>query len=159
MKSFWKNFFMFVEGGLLYEYIEVCFKNATNHNNAISWTMAVVGGIVFIYMGLINKVFTFEMPLWLQAIISTIGCILIELVAGLILNVWLKMGVWDYSGLKYNFMGQICLQFSFFWFLLSYIGIFLDDFLRAWIFNEETPHYHLFKFGKIGDKTEKLFSM
>lgn len=70
---------------------------------------------------------------------------------GLILNVWLGLGMWDYSNMPGNILGQICPQFMVLWFFLSAIGIFLDDLIRWRIFGEEKPHYHLFKKRK-GDK-------
>ena len=67
-----------------------------------------------------------------------------ELVAGLILNVWLGLGIWDYSTMPLNFMGQICLPFCLLWVLLSVVAVVLDDWLRHWLFAEEHPHYVLF---------------
>ena len=42
-----------------------------------------------------------------------------ELAAGLVLNVWLGLGIWDYSGLFGNLWGQICPQFWALWCLLA----------------------------------------
>lgn len=72
---------------------------------------------------------------------SIVTCV--ELIAGLILNVWLKLGIWDYSNMPLNLWGQICLPFFFAWVALSVIAIVIDDYLRYWLFNEEKPHYQL----------------
>lgn len=67
-----------------------------------------------------------------------------EFVAGLILNVWLGLGIWDYSDMPGNILGQICPQFSFAWLGLSLVAIVLDDWLRYWLFREDKPHYTIF---------------
>lgn len=51
----------------------------------------------------------------------------LELVAGLVLNVWLGLGIWDYSSMPGNLLGQICPQYSFAWFLLSWVAIRVED--------------------------------
>lgn len=68
---------------------------------------------------------------------------LLELISGIILNVWLKLDIWDYSNLPFNFMGQICLPFSLAWVLLSLIAIIVDDYLRYKFFDEPFPKYHI----------------
>lgn len=45
-----------------------------------------------------------------------------EFLVGLIVNKKLKWGVWDYSNLPLNLMGQICPLYSFFWILLCRPG-------------------------------------
>lgn len=76
-----------------------------------------------------------------QMVLSSLIITVLELITGLIVNIWLKMDIWDYSSLPYNFKGQICLLYSFFWFLVSSVAIVMDDLLRYKLFNEEKPHY------------------
>ena len=78
-------------------------------------------------------------------LIAACGITVIELTTGLILNVWLGLNVWDYSNMPGNFLGQICPQFTVLWFFLSAVGIILDDVVRWKIFEEEKPHYHLWR--------------
>ena len=68
---------------------------------------------------------------------------LIPKFAGVIVNIWLKLGVWDYSGLPLNILGQVCLPFYFAWVGLSVVAIVFDDYLRYWFFGEEKPHYKI----------------
>lgn len=49
-----------------------------------------------------------------------------ELAAGVVLNLKLGLGIWDYSNMPYNFLGQICPAFSMIWFSLSGVGCMLD---------------------------------
>ena len=66
-----------------------------------------------------------------------------EFAAGLVLNVWMGLGIWDYSDLPYNLLGQVCLLYMNLWFLLSLPAILLDDWLRWRWFDEQAPHYRL----------------
>lgn len=78
-----------------------------------------------------------------QMVLSAVIVTLMELATGLVLNVWLGLGIWDYSDLPYNLLGQVCLLYMNLWFLLSLPAILLDDWLRWRWFDEETPHYRL----------------
>ncbi len=43
----------------------------------------------------------------------------IELIFGIIFNIFLKKNVWDYSKLPFNLGGQVCARYSILWGLLS----------------------------------------
>ncbi len=137
MKHICKNLALFIIGGAIYYLVEVLWRGYSHIS------MFVVGGICFLLIGLINEYFTFQMPLWKQQIIAAAIVTGIEFIAGLMLNVWLKMDVWDYSNLPYNLLGQISLQYSIIWVILALPAIILDDWLRWKLFNEEKPHYKL----------------
>lgn len=124
-------------GGTVYFCIEVLWRGYSH------WTMALVGGLCFIAIGAINEYIPLEMGFVQQCFIGACNVTSIEFVAGLILNVWLGLGIWDYSNLPFNIMGQVCLPFFFAWVALSAVAIVVDDYLRYWLFNEEKPHYQL----------------
>lgn len=126
---------LFLIGAAAYALIEVAFRGYTH------WTMAVLGGILFLLLGGLNEWIPWEMPLALQCVIGAVMVTVAEFVAGLILNVWLGLGIWDYSDVPGNIFGQICPQFIFAWLGLSLVAIILDDFLRYWLFGEARPHY------------------
>lgn len=128
---------LFGIGGLAYVLIELLWRGYSH------WSMFIVGGMCFILIGGINEYYLWDMPLWKQMLISAVIVTVIEFVAGLILNIWLKLGVWDYYGLPFNFMGQICLYFSVVWFFLAFPAIVIDDYLRHWLFGEEFPKYKI----------------
>ena len=134
-KLFYKYLFLFLVGGLAYCGIEMLWRGHTH------WTMLIVGGLCFIFCGGINEWFDWNMPLWKQMLICAVGITAIEFVAGIILNIILQLNVWNYGNMPFNILGQVCLPFSFLWFLLSFVAIWLDDWLRYWLFNEEKPHY------------------
>lgn len=133
--NIFKSIFLFVFGGGIYCLIEMLFRGHTH------FTMIFVGGVCFLMCGMLNEVIPWEMPLPEQMIICAVNITAVEFVAGMILNVWLNLNVWDYSNMPLNIMGQICLPFSVAWFFLSAVGIIMDDYLRHWIFGEEKPRY------------------
>lgn len=133
-----KELFLFVLGGLVYMFIEILWRGHTH------WSMGIVGGLCFVLMGLINELFSYEMYMEVQAIISSIIITILEFISGVIINIKLGWNVWDYSNLPFNIMGQICLLFMILWFFLSFVGIWLDDFIRWKLFKEEKPHYKFF---------------
>lgn len=135
MKQLSKNLGLFAIGGLLYYLIETLWRG---HSHI---SMFIVGGICFVLIGLINEYLSFQTPLWKQQLIATVIITIIELLAGLILNIWLQLNIWDYSNLPFSLLGQISLKYSTLWFLLSLLAIVLDDWLRWWLFDEEKPHY------------------
>ena len=82
-----------------------------------------------------------EMSLLAQAAISTAAIVATEFVSGIILNVVLGLGVWDYSNMPGNIMGQICPQFALLWFVVSIIGIVMLDWMRYAVEGGERPRY------------------
>ena len=125
-------------GGMLYVLCELAFRGR------IHWTMFIVGGLCFWLIGLTNEVIPWEMPIWQQCIIGAIIITAVEFIAGCIINIGLGWQVWDYSGLPFNIMGQVCLPFAVLWVVVAAVGIVLDDYLRYWIFRQEKPLYKLF---------------
>ena len=137
MKKILKLFILFLCGGALYIMIELIFRGHSQ------WSMVLLGGIVFVEIGCLNEVFKCNMSLVLQGLIGSVMITASELAFGLILNVWLKMDVWDYSTMPLNFMGQICLPFSIMWIFVSIAAVLFDDYLRHLMFHEDFPHYKL----------------
>ncbi len=137
MKQLCKLIFLFVVGGILYAVIEILWRGYTH------WTMAILGGMCFLVCGGLNEWLSWDTPLWIQALICCMAITAAELVAGLVLNVWLGLNIWDYSGLPYNLAGQVCLGYSCLWYMLSIPAILLDDWLRYCFFAEERPRYNL----------------
>jgi len=137
LKQLSKSLALFAAGGLLYYVLEILWRGYSH------MSMFVLGGICFVLIGLINELYTWDMALWKQMMVAALLVTLAELIAGLVLNVWLKMNIWDYSSLPYNLLGQISVQYSIRWFFLSLLAIVLDDFLRWWLFNEEKPRYRI----------------
>lgn len=133
-----KGCVLFMAGGGLYCLFEIAWRGRTHPS------MLFVGGLCFILIGSINNIFSWSLGMVWQCLIGAALVTAVELVSGLILNVWLGLGVWDYSNMPLNLMGQICLPYSLLWILLSAGAIVLDDYLRYWLFGEEKPRYVAF---------------
>lgn len=137
MKQYRKEMILGLVGGVIYIGIELLWRGYSH------WTMFVLGGLCFVCLGRINEVIPWNMPLWQQALIGTAIITGLEFITGCIVNLWLGWNVWDYSNVRFNLLGQICLPYAIFWFPLSAAGIILDDWLRYFLFKEEKPHYFL----------------
>lgn len=118
-----KEFFIFIIFGISYFTLEILYRGYSH------WTMIILGGIVSVLIGLINEI-TPNMRMWKQMFLGTILITVLEFILGYILNIKLGLGIWDYSNIPFNIIGQICLPFSFLWFVLSYFIIMLDDILK-----------------------------
>jgi uncharacterized membrane protein len=133
-----KDLILFLMMGFLYYRIEILWRGYSH------WSMVIVGGLCGLLIGQINEVFTWNMALWKQQSIATVIVLALEFISGCILNIWLKLGIWDYSLMPFNVLGQVCLIFAFLWYWLSLACIILDDLLRWKLFGEYKPHYKLF---------------
>lgn len=143
MNNIFKYLILFSIGGFGYNLVEILFRGYSDI------TMTFAGGICFILCGIQNEFINWDMPLVSQQLISAIMVTFVELIFGIVFNIWLGMNIWDYSNIPYNFMGQICLIFTVGWFFLSLVGIFLDDFIRYKFMGEEKPKYVIFGYRKL----------
>ncbi len=107
---------MFSFGALGYGLIEILWRGFTHP------TMLTAGGICFVFFGKIGQKFK-KANLLIKAIIGSGFVTFIELAFGVIFNILLKKDIWDYSKMPFNFKGQICLLYSFFWGILSLLLI------------------------------------
>lgn len=125
-------------GGAMYYGIEVMFRGYSHVS------MFILGGLCFIIIGQLNEFYSWDASIISQMVISSVVITVLELFTGLIVNKCLGLGVWDYSNMPYNFMGQICLLFTNLWMLLSFVAILLDDWIRYLLFKEIRPKYKIF---------------
>ncbi len=142
---------LFLTGGCLYISFEILWRGYSH------WTMFVVGGICFVLIGYLNEHrYTWQMPLFWQALTSAVIITIVEFLTGCIVNLWLKWNIWDYSGLPFNLYGQICLYYFLLWIPLSVLGIIIDDWIRYFIYirfhriypnieERQRPYYKLFR--------------
>lgn len=130
-------------GGTVYFFLEVFWK--TSHGNAgrISWTMLLVAILLCVPVERCGAELPWRIPLWLQALACSALVTAVEFFIGLLLNVFLGLGIWDYSNLPGNLAGQICPQFSVLWFALCFVFIPVFDWIRYLILGGERPKYRL----------------
>ena len=135
MKRWHKALILSLMGGDLYCMVELIWRGHTH------WSMFLLAAVLSLPLDLANEHMAWERPLWLQALMGGGIITLAELGAGLILNVWLKLDIWDYSRLPGNLWGQVCLKYALLWVVLAGTAIVLFDWMRHWLFHEERPHY------------------
>ena len=128
--------------GGVYFFIEVLWKTLRGRPDAISWTMFLLAIILAIPLERCGAEMKWETPLWVQGLVCGTAITAAELAAGLVLNVWLGLGVWDYSGLWGNCLGQVCPQFWLLWCFGSIPSIVILDWLRYAVEGGERPRYN-----------------
>lgn len=107
---------MFPIGALGYGLIEILWRGHTHPS------MLTAGGICFVFFSKIGEKLK-NANLFTKAVIGSGFVTFIELIFGTVFNIILKKNVWDYSKMPFNFKGQICLLYSFFWGILSLLFI------------------------------------
>lgn len=129
--------------GLLYINLEV-FANAIEGYMVGSfdltyWSLAgfssvwmfALGGILGLALGLINEIKMLrKIPYYITVLLSGLVITIIELIFGLILNVWLGLNIWEYNDHPFNLYGQITLFFIIMWIFLAPFAFWLDDLIR-----------------------------
>ena len=122
MRGLKEALFCFAFGGVFYGMIEIAARGYTH------WTMVLTGGAVLALINVVNK--SKDISLFYRCVIGAVIITSLELAVGLVVNVKCGLGVWDYSGKPFNFMGQICLHFFGCWFLLSIPAFKLCDLIK-----------------------------
>lgn len=129
--------------GGLYFFMEVAWKTLNGRPETIHWTMFALAIILAVPLERFGAELPWDMPLWIQTAICATAITAVEFVAGLVFNIWLGLGIWDYSHLPWNILGQICLPFYFVWIAASVAGIVMLDWMRYAVEGGEKPHYTL----------------
>lgn len=106
------NLVLFSFGALGYGLLEILWRGYTH------WSMLTAGGLCFAFFGTLADKFK-KTHIIIKAMIGSVFITTIELIFGVLFNIVLKKNVWNYSKMPFNFLGQICALYSFFWFLLS----------------------------------------
>lgn len=133
-----KTIFLFYIGFATYITIEVLYRSRSH------WSMGILGGVCFLIIGRLNDHCAWSLDLVWQMLISASIITALELLTGLVVNLGLGLNVWNYSNMRFNFLGQISLIYSLLWIPISLLAIILDDWLRFYLFDEAKPHYVLF---------------
>lgn len=150
---YWKNKLIhFIFFGSIYLNIEIvtrAFGGSLVGYSGISkwslcgWTslwMFLVGGFCAAIVGSLNdKPRYYNLKMWQQVIIGGSLITAVELLAGVFFNLYLHLNLWNYSSIKFNFLGQLCLHNCIAWYLLSVVIIWLDDALSHYYYDDKKP--------------------
>lgn len=110
--------------GCIYLLIELAWRGYTH------WTMLLLASVVFICTGILDEL-NVNLKMWQQVVIGTAIATTLEFIVGIIVNLWLGLGVWDYSEQPGNILGQICPVFTLAWAFLMIISIKLENFMHT----------------------------
>lgn len=132
--TIYKDLILIFIMGCLYMVLEGLWRGWTHIS------MLVVGGTAAFLIGRLNQHTSFyDRKMWQECLIGTIIILVLEFISGMILNVWLRLDIWDYSNMWGNLYGQICIPYAVLWFLLVPLNVFVDDYLRYRLFEEKKP--------------------
>lgn len=101
-------------GGILYGLIELLWRGYTHPS------MVLTGGVCFLILYKLSNV---RRNLVVKAIMGALAITTLEFAVGVVVNVILKLDVWDYSKVPLNILGQICPIYCVLWFALCIIAI------------------------------------
>ena len=136
-KIIYKNLILFVVGFCLYITIETLFRGYS-----YLWS-GIMGGLAVVILDKINNYISWDIPLIIQMLIGGIVITVIEAITGLIALKVFGVRMWDYSNLWGSALyGLVCPLFSFFWVLLSGVGILLADAINYYVLHEEPRPYY-----------------
>lgn len=126
MSYYKKCYFLFIVGGLGYALLEIIARGHTHPS------MAIAGGLSLISIDYINISF-YNSSIFYRGTLSALAITGIELIIGIWVNLLLDLKVWNYSEEPLNFLGQICLPYTFLWFLISTaVIIIMEKFLPSY---------------------------
>lgn len=141
-KTIIKKIGLFLTSGYIYYFIEYLYRGYSDIS------MFILAGLLAVFcIDTPNNIYGFDLDYTIQILISTILCTIGEGCCGLIVNVWLRQNVWDYSQLIGTFFfGQCNIFFVFAWALLiGLIGIPYCDAYNYYICKiGEKPYYKMF---------------
>lgn len=104
---------LFLTGATLYPTLEILCRGKTD------FSMALAGGSCLCLIDYICNGRLAGMPLSMKCFAGSGIITAVEFGTGLVVNLLMKMNVWDYSALPMNVLGQICVPFSILWYLIT----------------------------------------
>lgn len=111
--------------GAAYVTLEILFRGRSHPS------MLIVGGLCGLLVGAINQIPRFyRAPIATQAAIGALIVLAVEFASGCVLNLWLGLGVWDYTNQPGNVLGQICPLYGLLWFFIMPLAIWAEDTAR-----------------------------
>ncbi len=117
--------FAFILGAVLYTALEILWRGWSH------WSMTVTGGACLaglygLKLGMKRK------PRLFFCILGGLLITTAEFVAGCIVNMLLGWDVWDYSRVKGNLWGQVCLPYTVLWIMLALPAGYLCDRIQGY---------------------------
>lgn len=111
IKNLKNDLILFSIGGFSYGAVELLWRQRTH------WTMMLTGGACFLALYKLYTKFP-RLSLPEKCVLGSLAISGIEFAVGCVVNLMLGWGVWDYSRMPLNILGQVCLLYSVFWGIL-----------------------------------------
>ena len=111
-----RHIVFFLIGCTGYPLIEILWRGYTHIS------MMLAGGICSVILSSICERYL-EASLLKKAFFSASAITAVEFMFGIVLNILLKMNVWDYTSQPLNILGQICPMFFLLWGILAFMLI------------------------------------
>ncbi|MBR6049666.1 MAG: hypothetical protein IKP68_00505 [Clostridia bacterium] len=102
----------FLFGGVGYGFIEVLWRGRTHPS------MILTGGACLVMIRALTHALKSRTVIF-RCLVGTALITCVEFLVGCVVNRWLGLAVWDYSGMRYNVLGQICPTYTALWFCVS----------------------------------------
>jgi len=116
-----KTCILFYIGGAGYMILEFLWRGRSHGS------MFLLGGLCFLLVGgCVARIP--RLPLALRLLTGAVLITALELLTGLLAN--RDYSVWDYRNQLYHLQGQICLRYSLLWIPISFLSMWLYDFLH-----------------------------
>jgi uncharacterized membrane protein len=97
---------LFAIGGAGYVMIELLWRRRSHVS------MFLAGGLCLIMLLYLHNG---PAPFVMKCVLAGLGITAVEFLFGCVVNLWLKLDVWDYSRRRFNVLGQVCLLYSALW--------------------------------------------
>lgn len=130
LEKFQRDFLLWLTGGIAYFYMEIMFRGYSHYS------MIICGGFCFLFAGKTGLSILYEKSRFFIVKIMAASALIIttlEFVTGLIVNVVFDLEVWDYSRVKGNIMGQVCLPYTFLWGVLGLLCVYMTYMIQMFI--------------------------
>lgn len=112
-----RGFFpLFLLGGGMYVTLEKLWRGYSHPS------MFLLGGICFHLIGTVDRRCR-QKRMWQRCALCALLITAAEFVCGCIVNLYLKLKVWDYHRFRTHILGQVCLPYTLLWGALSAVGM------------------------------------
>ncbi|MCM1082198.1 MAG: putative ABC transporter permease [Clostridium sp.] len=129
-EKFQQYFLLWLTGGIAYFYMEIMFRGYSHYS------MIICGGFCFLFVGQVGLSLLYGKSRFFIVKIMAASALIIttlEFITGLIVNVIFDLEVWDYSRVKGNIMGQVCLPYTFVWGVMGLLCVYMTYMIQKFI--------------------------
>lgn len=103
---------LFLFGFFGYGFLEILWRGYTHP------TMGLAGGLSVLFISFVSRSLK-SLNIVYRAILCGLFITCVEFIIGYIMNIRLHAGIWDYSQMPLNLLGQVCFSFSVLWCFIS----------------------------------------